>query len=53
MVILKFDFESLKDKIMYTVVSPIQKGTKNVREEGNRCNELWIWFLVRESRDSL
>ena len=28
MVILKFDFKSLNDKIVYSVVSPIQKGTK-------------------------
>ena len=31
MVILEFDFKSLKDKIMYSVVSPIQKETKNVK----------------------
>ena len=34
MVILEFDFKSLKDKIMYTVVSPIQKETKNVKWGG-------------------
>ena len=33
MVILEFDFKSLKDKIMYSVVSPIQKETKK-REMG-------------------
>ena len=34
MVILEFDFKSLKDKIMYSVVSPIQKETKNVKWRG-------------------
>ena len=34
MVILEFDFKSLKDKIMYSVVSPIQKETKHVKWEG-------------------
>ena len=28
MVILKFDFKSLKDKLVYSVVSPIQKEQK-------------------------
>ena len=37
MVILEFDFKSLKDKIMYSVVSPIQKETKNVKwRRGNQ-----------------
>ena len=31
MVILEFDFKSLKDKTVYSVVSPIEKETKNVR----------------------
>ena len=34
MVILEFDFKSLKDKIMYSVVSPIQK--KNQKREMGR-----------------
>ena len=33
MVILEFDFKSLKDKLVYSVVSPIQKEKKNVRKE--------------------
>ena len=33
MVILEFDFKSLKDKIVYSVVSPIKKETKK-REMG-------------------
>ena len=33
MVILEFDFKSLKDKIVYSIVSPIQKETKK-REMG-------------------
>ena len=32
MIILKFDFKSLKDKLVYSVVSPIQKEQKNVRK---------------------
>ena len=33
MVILEFDFKSLKDKLVYSVVSPIQKEQKkNVRK---------------------
>ena len=37
MVILEFDFKSLKDKIMYSVVFPIQKETKNVKwRRGNQ-----------------
>ena len=40
MVILEFDFKSLKDKIVYSVVSPIQKGTKKVRKGEKRCSEL-------------
>ena len=31
--ILDFDFKSQSDKIVYSVVSPIQKETKNVRKE--------------------
>ena len=34
MVILDFDFKSQSDKIVYSVVSPIQKETKNVRKGG-------------------
>ena len=30
--ILDFDFKSQSDKIVYSVVSPIQKETKNVRK---------------------
>ena len=40
MVILEFDFKSLKDKIVYSVIFPIQKGTKNVKNKRNRCSEL-------------
>ena len=31
--ILDFDFKSQSDKIVYSVVSPIQKEAKNVRKE--------------------
>ena len=39
MVILEFDFKSLKDKIMYSVVSPIQKETKNVKWRGGTSSQ--------------
>ena len=42
MVILEIDFKSLKNKLVYSVISPIQKETKNVREGGKRGSELQI-----------
>ena len=42
MVILEIDFKSLNDKLAYSVVSLIQKETKNVREGGKRGSELPI-----------
>ena len=40
MVIMEIDFKSLKDKTVYSVISPIQKETKNVRKQKERGSEL-------------
>ena len=40
MVILEFDFKSLKDKLVYSVVSPIQKEQKKREKGENICSEL-------------
>ena len=40
MVILEFDFKSLKDKLVYSVVSPIQKEQKKREKGENRCSKL-------------
>ena len=42
MVILEIDFKSLKDKTVNSVISPIQKETKNVRNEKERGSDLQI-----------
>ena len=47
MVILKFDFKSLDDKIVNSAVSLLKTQAKNVKLiEG--CSELHFWELFRE-----
>ena len=53
MVILEFDFKSLKDKIVYSIVSPIQKVTKNVRKGGKEAVSSRSSSSERESCFSL